>query len=332
MKKFLIALTVLFAASSVYAANELSVGFSIGLVPNMCDMGKTILKDGAIDLNGESLASAVGIGQIIWADNNMGVLLNNAQGTNVVPLQTLSDQTEGAPMNGLNFELNVMYDFTARFNLPLFARIGFNYAFSYNNVEQEITLGPGVDQAAMANGYPMPTNGTYAGSSASLSWHASWFEIPITIGLVLPIADKGKIYGGLGLTWIRGGWGIDAKFDANYVAMLTSYEGQAAPLTEERVNTTIDFVQSYFTLHFMFGAEVNVAQNVAVTFEYWLTAAVRNTFTADGFDDPTAHAMTGAIAGPTAYSMDSRYIEDMAYPAIVGASFFKIGVKYYIPL
>jgi hypothetical protein len=57
MKKFLIVLTVLFAASSVYAANDLSVGFSIGLVPNMCDMGKTILKDGAVGLSDDSLSS-----------------------------------------------------------------------------------------------------------------------------------------------------------------------------------------------------------------------------------------------------------------------------------
>jgi hypothetical protein len=332
MKKFLIVLTVLFAASSVYAANDLSVGFSIGLVPNMCDMGKTILKDGAVGLSDDSLSSSIGMGNLIWADNEMGIILNNAEGTTVVPLQFLEDQQEGGPMNGLNFELSVMYDFTSMLGLPLFARLGFNYAFAFNGVTQKITLGDGVDQYAMLNGFPLPTDGTYSGSSAELAWHASWWDIPITIGLVLPIADKGKIYGGFGLTWISGGWGIDAKFDGNYCAMLTSYQGQAAPLTEQSVNTTIDFTSSYITLHFMFGMEVNVAAGVAVTFEYWMTAAARNVFTTDGFDNRTSQTMTGAIYGPTAYSLDPNAVEDFAYPAVVGGSFIKLGVKYYIPL
>lgn len=332
MKKFLVVLAALFFANAAFAANELSVGFSIGLVPDMCGMGATILKDGAVELNDASLASAVGIGDLIWADNEMGMLVNNARGTNAVPLQTLSGQTEGAPMNGLNLELNVMFDMTSRLNLPLFVRLGINYAFAYNGVEQEITLGRGVDQVAFAKGYPLRANGTYAGSSASVAWHAHWWDIPLTIGVILPIADKGKIYGGLGLSWMSGGWGVDVDMDAGYVAMLTSYQGQAAPLVDKNVSTTVDFMQSYITLHFMLGAEVFVAQGIAISFEYWATGAARNTFSADGFDNDTSNVMTAAIYGPTAYGMDNRAMEDFAYPARVGGTFFKLGVKYYIPL
>lgn len=330
MKKLILVLSVLFISSSLYAATDLSVGFSMGIVPNMCGMGATILKDGAIGLNDDSLASAVGFNDIIWADNEMGVLLNNAKGTNAVPLKALSNQSEGAPINGMNFELSAMYNLTNVVNLPLFARLGFNYAFSYNNPQQKLTLGPGIDQAAIAGNFPAHPDGSYQGGKASLEWSASWIDIPITIGLVLPIADKGKVYTGLGFSYISGGWGIDAKFNSRYTGMLTAYEGQAAPLTTESVNETIEFQMTTFTLHYMMGAEVTVAPGLAVFIEYWLTSAAQNSFSDGGFKDSTSHVMTGAVAGPTAYNMDSRYIEDFAYPAIVGGNFFKFGVKYYI--
>jgi len=329
MKKLLVVLSVLFFAGSLHA-KDLSVGVTLGIIGDMAGMGETILKDGAVDLNKESLASAIGISQIIWADNEMGTLLNNAKGTSTVPLKGLKDQQEGSPMLGLNMEINCMYDFTSLSKLPLFARIGFSYALSVNKPVQKLTLGPGVDQAAALGGFPdMPGADTYEGGTAELAWHSNYMELPVTIGIILPVADKGKIYVGLGMSWFSGGWGIDAKFSKEYVAMLTAYSGEALPLVVKDVDTTIDFKASILSLHFLIGFEAFVAENVSVSIEYWLTKAAQNTFTADGFDTTTANVMTAAIAGPTAYSNDSKYLSDFAYPAVAGASMFKLGVKYY---
>ena len=155
--------------------NSLSVGLTFSHVANAAGRGETILNDGSVDLNGDSLASATGTDLFLMPDNQNAVLVNNAESTNFVPGRYLKEFSEGPFMNNLNFEIVGMYDFTTLLELPLFARLGVNYSFTYNNCTQKRVLGEGIDQsvAASSDNFPAASD-TYEGGTMEVSWHASW--------------------------------------------------------------------------------------------------------------------------------------------------------------
>jgi hypothetical protein len=334
MKKFLTFLTVLLFAATVYAqdsgSKSFSAGLTFGIVPDLASMGATIITDGTLETADGSLANSTGTSDLIMSDKDDAVNLNNSNGTNVAPMDFLGSFSEAGPMMGLSIAGYAMYDFKTLADLPLFTRFGFDYVMQTGGGEHKRTLGPGIDQAAALGGYPVASGGTYAGASMSYAFESSWMEIPLTVGIVLPVGKIGKIYGGLGMSYFKGNWSLAVKMDSQYAQYLTAFEGDSAALADEAINETVQFSISTISMNFLLGMEVEVYESVSITLEYWASGALQVVYADSSFSTEGKNVMTAALGGKTAASNDSEYVKKFAYPVKLGGSYFKFGAKYYI--
>lgn len=322
------------AQSSKKKNRSLSFGLTTGVVADMSQLGSAITNDGVVDLNGDSLASKTGITKLLMPDRDCSLQAYSSEGTNAVPLQVISDYEEGGPLIGLDTGVYVMYDTLELWELPFFVRLGFDYVFKVSGGEQMLKLGPGPDQVADSGGFAKPDFG-FEGGTIKTTWNSSWMEVPLTFGVILPIMDLGKVYGGLGVSWFRGGFSINVNADKKYAAFLTSYNtvdypGSESLMVTEPINETIEFMTYGVSFNMLLGFEVFISENVAATVEYWASATMQTVFAETEFSSTAKHAMTMATAGPDAASNDDEYIERFAYPVVLGGSMMKFGVRYYL--
>lgn len=317
---------------------ELAIGVTLGVVADMSQLGSAITNDGVVDLNPDSLASSTGITKLLIQDRDMALQHYSSEGTNTGPLQIIDDYETGGPLIGLDTGIYAMYDFNERFRLPFFVRVGFDYAFKVTGGEQMLRLGPGPDQFAFAdNSFAYPDHG-FEGGTLETSWSSEWMEVPVTIGIIIPVMDRGKIYGGLGVSWFSGGFSINVKADKKYTAYVTSfsendYDFTKAELTDlmvsENINETIEFKTQGISFNMLLGFETFITNNVAATVEYWKSATMQTVYAESEFSDTAKRVMTMATAGPEAADKDPEYIERFAYPVVIGTEMLKFGVKYY---
>ncbi len=338
MKKLLSILVILLFASTLYAQEggkkkSFSVGITLGMVSDLAGLGATIIDDGTLDTAGGSLANATGTDKLIMADKSDAVLLSNSNNTNAVPLQFLSDFSEAGPMMGLSIGGYVMYDFLSLADLPFFARLGFDYVAQVGGGEHGRTLGAGINQYAQAAGYALPTaaaGGTYTGAWMTYSFTSSWLEIPLTVGICLPVGKYGKVYGGLGISYFNGGWALEVDMSDSYAQYITVFDDGAQALVTSFDKTKVEFKVSQISFNFVLGAEVNVAYGIAVTFEYWGSGAAQTVYSKAAFTDNASKTMTAALSGGDVAGYDTNWFKQFAYPVVLGSSYFKFGVKYYI--
>lgn len=341
MKKFFVLLCAVLFTGSLYAQDaaatgggkSLSFGVTFGMLSNLCGLGATIAKDGEFDTADDSLAGSTTTNKIFMSDKDNAISKHNSESTNVGPLNFVKDYTEGGAMMGLNMEAYVMYDMNESLNLPLFARLGFAYMLQIGGGEQERVLAEGVDQYAAAYGFAAAPGGKYDGATMSTTWTASWMEVPVTIGISIPVGDKGKIYGGVGISYFTGGWAVEYATDAAYSAYLTTYAAtDTAPTTtyfNKAASEEVVFSYSGIGFNFILGAEAYVAEGVAVTIDYWVSGGGANIFQESDFTSSSSKLL-GLATSSALGSTDPEYMKRIAYPTVLGGSYFKLGAKYYI--
>ncbi len=313
----------------------LAIGLTAGVVADMSQLGSAITNDGVVDLNTESLASTTGIGKLLMPDKDCALQSYSSEGTNAEPLRVIDDYEEGGPLIGLDTGMYVMYDTTPHLDLPFFVRLGFDYAFKISGGEQMLKLGPGPDQVADSSDFAQPSEFNFEGGTIKTTWNSSWMEVPLTFGVILPVMDLGKVYGGVGVSWFRGGFSIQVDADKKYAAFLTSYDENVYSDAEnlmvtEPINETIEFMTYGISFNMLLGLEVFLSENAAATVEYWASGTMQTVYAETEFSDTAKQAMTMATAGPDAAGKDPEYIERFAYPVVLGGSMLKFGVRYYL--
>jgi hypothetical protein len=332
MKKFLVLLCAVFFAGSLYAQDaaagkSLSVGVSFGVLSNLAGLGATIMKDGEFDTSKESLAGSTTTKKIFMSDKDNAIAKHNSESTNSEPLNFLKDYTEGGAMMGVNMELYAMYDMNESLALPLFARLGFSYMLQIGGGEQSRTLAAGVDQYAAAAGFAAAPGGKYEGATMDLTWTAGWMEIPVTLGISLPVGEKGKVYAGLGVSYFTGGWAAEYKTDAAYSAYLTTYG--TTTYFDKAATEKVEFAYSGIGLNFLIGAEAYVADSVAITVDYWVSGGGKTIWSKEDLSSNSSKILTLASSNATA-TTDPEYLKRIAFPTVLGGSMFKVGAKFYI--
>ncbi|MCP4134343.1 MAG: hypothetical protein GY754_25435 [bacterium] len=320
--------------SSSSALKNLSIGFAIGLAPNLANLGESIMDDGVLELDSGTLASNTNTGYLIMSDKDNAIGLDSTDGTNTSTLQFITSFQEGGALIGANLNLNAQYDFNELLGLPLFARIGFEYVFQFMGGSMSRTLGSGVDNyvtAQISKGvvFPSPAGG-YAGGTLETNFSCSWLEIPVTVGFMTTIHNRAKIYGGVGIGYIRGGWSLNMKGDDKYVRYLTAFDGEADSLASGAIDETVNFVLATYAFNFVLGFEFFFTDKIVSYFEWAASGNAGTVYAEARFSERGSNIMTAALGGSAAYSMDSQYIKKFAYPVSLGGSRFKFGARYYI--
>jgi hypothetical protein len=314
----------------------LSFGISTGLRANMASLGDTIAKDGTVELSSNSALRALGgTKNVFQSGKDDAVLLHNSSSTNSA-YKFLDRQENTGALMGITIGSEVKLELAKLVNLPLFVRAGADYTFRVGGGYSERVLGSAIENATPLGGAVRDATGGVTGGTMNYQFDARWLEIPLTIGLSIPIEGGHKVYGGFGPSYYRGGFSVDLNMDERYVrAATTLLDGNTVygPLVTNALQEKIDFKWAGLGFNYVLGIEARVGDRNALFFEYAATGGADTRFSsapsADGQRFLTAvnSGVSGGVVLPA--QADDRFLKRIAYPVVLGGGFFRIGYRFY---
>ena len=179
-----------------------SLGLGVGIRPDMAQLGTTIVQDGTVDVSDSSLAGYYSTDKFLMSDRNNMTLQANSEGTSSI-FNMQSDYQAGGSMLGLEKGGDLRYELDDVIKFPLFISAGFYHTGKLSGGEQSRTMGDVVPNLPdlYINVIENITGNSaedYAGGTMKTTWNASWWEIPISLGMKVPIKPHWYVYGKAG--------------------------------------------------------------------------------------------------------------------------------------
>jgi hypothetical protein len=314
----------------------LSFGLSTGLRTNMAQLGDTIVKDGTVELGSNSALRALGgTKNVFQGGKDDAVLVHNSASTNSAYKFLDRAENSGALM-GVTVGGDVKLELAKILDLPLFVRTGAEYTFRVGGGRHERVLGSAIENATPLGGAVRDATGGVTGGTMMYQFDASWLEVPLTIGLSVPLEGGHRLYGGFGPSYYRGGFSVDIDMDERYVrAATTLLDGNTVygPLVRDAIREKIDFTWGGLGFNYVLGMEARLDDRNALFFEYAATGGADTRFSsapsadAQRFLTAVNSGVSGGVVMPA--SADDRFLKRIAYPVVLGGGFFRLGYRFY---
>ena len=332
------------AASPALAGEEspkrFSIGFSTGIRPDMAGLGSTIVQDGTVDTADTTFASlAYSTNKFLMSDRDNMTLGHNSAGTDSVFNVQTDDPKVGGSMLGMEFGGDLRYELDDVINWPLFIDAGFYYTGKMSGGEQSRTLGDLAEQsetvalAAAVNGLD-PAD--YSGGTMATTWNASWWEIPISLGMKVPIKPHWFVYGNAGVSIFKGGFDITVDIDENYANVLGTHIDTSAEIPtvtdlspDGGVQDTISFRTGAVGLNYGVGTQVNIKKTFALFFELNSSGAAKTVFNSNDMKSESKQLFT-ALSSQSLAENDAEWFEKLAYPVLMQGASARIGFRAYL--
>lgn len=330
-------------------ATRFSLGLGVGIRPDMAQLGSTIAQDGTVDVADSSLAGYYSTDKFLMSDRNNMTLQANSENTDSI-FNLQSDYKEGGSMLGLEKGGDLRYELDDVINFPLFISAGFYHTGKISGGEQSRTMGNVVEN--LPDTYRgaielLTGNSTedYVGGKMDTTWNASWWEIPISLGMKVPIKPHWFVYGKAGLSIFNGGFDITIDVDEKYANVLGSHV-DAANLSgvdlspDGGVQDTISFRTGAVGLNYGLGTQVNIKKRCAVYFEMNASGAAKTVYGSQ-VKDETKQLFTALsselIAGGSGSSDDEgtyiqgdpTWFDQLAYPVVLQGASGRFGLRMY---
>ena len=319
-----------------------SLGFSTGLLPDMAALGNTITMDGTIDTAESTLANlGYSTDKALMSDQDNATIWHNSQHT-ASAFQMLGEEPQlGGPMLGLELGTTLQYEFDQiptknpdRPKVPLFLRTGFNVAFRVSGGQQSRTLGdistrsPDLSNLLAANGMdPADFGGTMESN-----YDASWFEVPISLGVKVPVFDHAFAYGYVGISIFRGGFSVAIDVDERYAnALNTHVDTGALTATNYSPGAVQDEIQMTMAgvgLNWGLGAQAKIAKNLGLYIELNSSGAAKTVYSSE-LKSETRKLLTAASSESLAQE-DPEWFKRIAYPVVAKGASVRVGVRIYM--
>jgi len=337
----------LFAVAGSAHAEEkprgFSIGISAGLLPDMAGLGDTIAMDGTIDTADSTLANmAYSTGKALMGDKENETIWHNSQYT-ASAFNMLGEAPQlGGPMLGLELGATVQYEFDQipsrgepRPKVPLFVRTGFNMSFRISGGQQSRTLGDiaarSPDLANLIEANAMNPE-DFIGGTMDTNYGASWFEVPISLGIKVPVFDRAFAYGYIGVSIFRGGFSVGIDVDEEYANVLcTHVDTDALTLTNYSPGAVKDDI--YLTavgvgLNWGVGAQAQIARNLGLFIEMNASGTSKTVYSTE-LKTETKRLLT-ALSSESLAQDDPEWFKRMAYPVLTKGASVRIGVRIYL--
>lgn len=314
---------------------RLSIGVSGGLKPDMASLGSTITQDGSVDTADTTLANlAYGTDKVLMSDRDNLALFHNSSNTNSTYRMAGAEPTLGGPLLGLDLGLNAQYDLDD-LKLPMFVRAGVHYTSRMSGGGQSRTLGdiaaadPSLSSLLEANGED-PND--YVGGVMTTQYDAKWIEIPITIGLKVPIEEHSFVYGGVGVSFFQGGFSVDMDVDEKYANVLATHV-DTSTLTVNNyspgaVQETVDFKLGGMGLNWSLGAQKGFGKVVAGYFELNASGTAKTVYSSS--ISPEARRLLTATSSESLAKSDPEWFKRLAFPVVTSGASFHLGLRFYV--
>ena len=343
------------AATPAQAEDEkpmrFSIGLGVGIRPDMAQLGTTIVQDGTVDVADSSLAGYYSIDKFLMSDrNNMTIEANSRNTDSIFNLQ--DGYTEGGSMLGLEKGGDLRYELDDVIKFPLFFSAGFYHTGKMSGGEQSRTLGDVAAGFSALDTLLAITEGNdnttedYIGGTMNTTWDASWWEIPISLGMKVPIKPHWFVYGKAGVSIFNGGFDITVDIDEKYANVLGSHVNidSANPLAstfndlspDGGVQDTISFRTGAVGLNYGLGTQVNIRKRWAVYFELNSSGAAKTVYgstTSDGTKQLFTALSSETIAdGSESFDIagDPTWFDQLAYPVVMQGASGRLGLRAYL--
>ncbi len=319
---------------------RLSISLSGGIRPDMAGLGSTILQDGSIDVADSSLAQlAYGTGKALMSDRDNMTLAHNSK-VDGGAYNMLADYQEGGSMLGGEFGADLRYELDDLIDFPLYVEAGFYSTRKVAGGEQSRTLG----DVATANGQLaalLAIEGEdpndYVGGTMKTTWDASWVEVPVSLGVKVPIKRRYTFaYGYFGASWFKGGFSVGMDVDEAYSNVLATHIEEdpdavagysVTNLSPGAVQDTARFETSAVGLNYGLGTQVHAGRGIAIFVEMNASGAAKTVKT-QGLKDETKQLLTAASSQGLAEG-NPTWFDNLAYPVVFGGATARVGVRYY---
>jgi hypothetical protein len=326
-----------------------SIGLGVGIRPDMAGLGSTIVQDGSVDLADTTLASlAYSTDKALMSDRNNMTLKANSDNTDSI-FNVLSKYEEGGSLLGGEIGGDLRYEFDELIDFPVFLKAGFYYTGRIAGGEQSRTLGDIVEQSsdlsalAFLGGFE-PSDLT--GGTMVTRWNAAWIEVPISVGIKVPVRPHTFAYGSAGVSIFSGGFDIGIDVDEKYANVLNTHiiEDEEATFgyrvidqspDSGGVSDTIKFRTGAVGLNYGLGVQAGIGKRVAVFVELNQSGAAKTVF-AQELGEGTKKLLTSASSATLADDSsedavgDSAWFDQIAYPVVMQGASGRLGIRAYL--
>lgn len=327
-------------ASTAQAQEEpkrFSLAISTGLRPDMASLGATITQDGTVDTGETTMANLVySTDKALMSDRNNLAIWHNSKNTNS-PFRLLGEEPVlGGPMLGIEIGAKATYELDDVIDFPLYVQLGFHYATRMSGGHQERVLGdaaaanPQLAALLQANGED-PAD--YVGGRMITDYDASWFEIPINLGIKVPITtrDYTFAYGQLGVSFFQGGFSVGIDADEAYTNVLATHVDTEAltvnNLSPGAVQDTIDFRIGSMGVNYGVGVQTGVSSGLAIFLELNSSGTAKTVYSSELA--PETRQLLTATSSETLAESDDQWFKRLAFPVVAGGATVRTGLRYY---
>ncbi len=316
-----------------------SLEFSVGPRSDMAGLGRTITIDGTADTAETTLANAVySIDKAVMSDQRNLLIWHNSDSTNSA-FRLLGEEPEvGGAMLGISFGGSARYDLVDFTKVPLYVRAGFYYSTRVLGGHQTRVLGDAamrsndIANLLMANGHD-PAD--YIGGTMVSDYGASWIEVPVSIGIALPLRKNDpytQVYGGFGLSFFRGGFEVEIEIDERYANVLgTHIDTEALTVTNYSpgaVKDDIDFTLAGMGLNWSLGAQATLGVKGLVAFMELNASGTSGTVYSQALS-PNNQRLFTAATSETLANEDPQWFKRLAYTVVTAGPLMRTGIRYY---
>jgi hypothetical protein len=330
----LIALTPALAADPPERRVSFSLGTGIG--SDLGNLGETIVLDGTLDTADGTIANyAYATGQVLMSDQDNKTIWHNSDHTDS-PFHLLGEAPqEGGSLLGAELNASMQVELDDVINAPIFLRLGFAYMTKVSGGTQSRTFGnaavdsPDLSALLVTNGED-PAN--YVGGTMATDWGASWVEIPITLGLRVPLGGYSAVYGGAGASLFSGGLSLDLNIDQAYANVLATHIDFDALSVQNYsvgpIDDEITFRSSGVGLNYSIGAQAEVSKGAAVFLD--LNGSGMETIV---FSSPLNTATRRMLTGTSSQALadaDPEWFKRMAFPLVMRGASVRLGLRVYV--
>lgn len=331
-------------------AMRFSIGLGVGIRPDMAQLGATISQDGSVDVADTSLARYYSTDKFLMSDRNNMTLDANSQGTDSI-FKLQDGYTVGGSMLGLEKGGDLRYELDDVIKFPLFITAGFYHTGKISGGEQSRTMGdvvanlPDTYQGAIefVTGNSVED---YQGGTMKTTWNASWWEIPISLGLKVPVRPHWFVYGKAGVSIFNGGFDITVDVDERYANVLGTHVDTSS-LTgvdlspDGGVSDTISFRTGAIGLNYGMGTQVNIKRRFAVFMELNSSGAAKTVYGSTAKDETkqlftalSSQLIAGGSGTPdnasTYIQGDPTWFDQLAYPVVLQGASARLGFRAYL--
>lgn len=316
--------------------SRFSLGFSLGLKPDMASLGGTISKDGVLDTADTTLASlAYSTDKALMSDQDNLAIWHNSDHTDSSFRLMGADPVIGGSLLGLDIGANAMYELDDVMKAPIYLKAGFHYTFSVSGGDQQRVLGdaatanPTLSSLLAANG---ENPADYIGGTMRSTYRADWIEIPIQVGVKVPVKRPHTFaYGGIGVSFFSGGFSLEVDVDEQYANVLATHvDIEAATVTNlspGAVQDTIDFRLGGTGLNWGVGAQAGLGKRSAVYLELNSSGTAKTVYSS-ALKSETRRLLT-ATSSQSLYAEDPEWFKRMAFPVVTSGASVRAGIRMY---